>query len=58
MKVNKLNKWVLEEDLVPVLDSFWCNMWAIPMEVIHEMEIVFGRSLDPLFTAIGTGSPR
>ena len=31
---------------------------AIPVEAIHEMEIVPGRSLDPLLTAIGTGSPR
>ena len=28
--------------------------WAIPTEVIHEMEIVSGRLLDPLLTAIGT----
>ena len=28
------------------------DLWAIPTEVIHEMEIVSGRSLDPLLTAI------
>ena len=34
------------------------NSWAIPTEVIHEMEIVSGQSLDPLLNAIGTDSPR
>ena len=31
------------------------NRWAIPTKVIHEMEIVSGRSLNPPLTAIGMG---